>query len=195
MAASDPEADIQKEKWIDCDSRPLKSSHCPPASLSRENTGRASLLEDLGKSCDPMEFRVGERAALGFGSRQRGATVPMTIGSVRDQLQLTVEAADALERNLAGRTFQDFMSHPDLAACIERYLERLSAALGHIPPSLQEKHTEVDWQAIRNTGYLLHHIFNHGLDRRVWEVATAHLPTLKRALLAMIEDTKTTPRA
>jgi uncharacterized protein with HEPN domain len=116
------------------------------------------------------------------------------MGSTQERLQVALEAVDALERNIAGRTFQDYVSAPDLAACVERYLERLSAVLGHLPRSLQEKHAEVDWHAVGEVGNLLHHIYDRDLDRHVWGMATGHLPKLKRALLAMMQDTSSAPR-
>ena len=61
----------------------------------------------------------------------------MPMGTVRERMQLMLDAVNGLERNLAGKNFQDFAANPDLAAAVERYVERLSAALGHAPQSMQ----------------------------------------------------------
>ena len=110
------------------------------------------------------------------------------MGTTRERMQLVLEIADALERNLNGKNFQDFVANPDLAAAVERYLERISAALGHMSQLLQVKHPDVDWEGIANIGNLLRHVYDRDLDQQVWHVAKSNVPELKRALLATVEE-------
>ena len=112
----------------------------------------------------------------------------MPMGTIRERMQLMLEVVNDLERNLAGKNFEDFVANPDLTAAVERYLERISAALGHVPQSIQIKHPNVDWQGIVNIGNLLRHIYDRDLDRQVWQVAKSNLPELKRAVLATIRE-------
>jgi len=112
----------------------------------------------------------------------------MPMGTIRERMQLMLDAVIGLERNLAGKTFHDFVANPDLAAAVERYVERLSAALGHAPHSLQSNHPDVEWQAIATIGNLLRHVYDRSLDPRVWDVAKSNLPALKRAVLATIDE-------
>jgi uncharacterized protein with HEPN domain len=110
----------------------------------------------------------------------------MPMGNVRERVQRMLDAVNGLERNLAGKSFEEFAADPDLAAAVERYVERLSAALGHAPQSMQENHPNVDWQAIGSIGNLLRHIYDRSLDRQVWDIAKSNLPELKRAVSATI---------
>lgn len=110
----------------------------------------------------------------------------MPMGTDRERLQLMLDAVNGLERNLAGRSFEEFAANPDLAAAAERYVERLSAALGHAPPSLKADHPAVDWQAVAAIGNLLRHIYDRSLDQQVWRVATSNLPALKDAVMSTI---------
>lgn len=110
----------------------------------------------------------------------------MPMGSDRERLQLMLDAVNGLERNLADRTFEEFVANPDLTAAVERYVERLSAALGHAPRPLEAEHPDVDWKAIASIGNLLRHVYDRNLDRQVWQVAKSNLPGLKRAIVATI---------
>lgn len=110
----------------------------------------------------------------------------MPMGTDRARLQLMLDAVNGLERNLAGMSFEAFAAHPDLAATVERYVERLSAALGHAPASLTVDHPAVDWPAIATIGNLLRHIYDRSLDQQVWRVAKSNLPGLKDAILSTI---------
>lgn len=44
-----------------------------------------------------------------------------------------LSAIGAIERLMAGKTLDDYRGDPDLAAAVERYLERLSEASRHVP--------------------------------------------------------------
>lgn len=111
----------------------------------------------------------------------------MPMGTDRERLQLMLDAVNGLERNLAGKSFEEFAAHPDLAATVERYVERLSAALGHAPESLTADHPAVDWQAIGAIGNLLRHIYDRSLDQQVWRLARSNLPGLKDAVLSALK--------
>jgi uncharacterized protein with HEPN domain len=112
----------------------------------------------------------------------------MPMGTVRDRMQLVLDAVNGLERILTGKSFEEFVANPDLAAAVERYVERLSAALGHAPRSMQRNHPDVDWDAIGTIGNLLRHVYDRGLDRQVWQVAKSNLPGLKHAVVATIRE-------
>lgn len=112
----------------------------------------------------------------------------MPMGTDRERLQLMLDAVNGLERNLAGKSFEEFAAHPDLAATIERYVERLSAALGHAPASLTANNPAVDWTAIGAIGNLLRHVYDRSLDLQVWRVAKSNLPGLKDAILSTLNE-------
>ncbi len=63
----------------------------------------------------------------------------MAARRIGDRLRHMLEAAKAIERLAAGKTLEDFGAGPDLAAAVERYLERLSEGL---PPHSPRTETE-----------------------------------------------------
>ncbi len=112
----------------------------------------------------------------------------MAARRIGDRLRHMLQAANAIERLAAGKTLEDFGAGPDLAAAVERYLERLSEASRHIPQELKQKHPEIDWRGVADIGNVLRHAYDQVSDRRVWEAVTDDLPPLKAAIEAMIAE-------
>ncbi len=54
----------------------------------------------------------------------------------------------------------DYAAEPDLAAAVERYLERLSEASRHVPDALKEKHPNIDWRGVADLGNVLRHAYD-----------------------------------
>ena len=63
----------------------------------------------------------------------------MAARRIGDRLRHMLEAANAMERLAAGKTLEDFGADPDMAAAMERYLERLSEASRHVPQRVKSK--------------------------------------------------------
>ncbi|MCH9050578.1 MAG: DUF86 domain-containing protein [Proteobacteria bacterium] len=112
----------------------------------------------------------------------------MAARRIGDRLRHMLQAVNAIERLAAGKTLKDFGADPDLAAAVERYLERLSEASRHIPQDLKQKHPEIDWRGVADIGNVLRHAYDQVSDRRVWEAVTDDLPPLKAAIEAMIVE-------
>ncbi len=105
---------------------------------------------------------------------------------IGDRLKHMLESVNAVERLAAGKTLEDFGAGPDMAAAVERYLERLSEASRHIPPEPKDKHPEINWRGVADIGNVLRHAYDQVIDRRIWEAVTEDLPPLKAAIEAMI---------
>lgn len=103
----------------------------------------------------------------------------MPMGTIREQMQLILELANHVERNLAGKNFDDFAANSDLTAAVERYVERISAAVGHVPQSIQIKHPSADWDRIALIGNRLRHVYDRELDQKVWQLAKKKYPRTK----------------
>ncbi len=87
----------------------------------------------------------------------------MAARRIRDRLRHMLEAANAMERLAAGKTLEDFGAGPDMAAAVERYLERLSEASRHVPQELKQKHPEIDWRGVADIGNVLRHAYDEYL--------------------------------
>ena len=107
---------------------------------------------------------------------------------VRDRLKQMLVAAAAIERVTAGKSLDEYAANPDLAASVERYLERLSEASRHIPDTLKHKHPDVDWRGVADLGNVLRHAYDQIIDSRIWQIVSVDLSPLKSAVIAMIDE-------
>ncbi len=105
---------------------------------------------------------------------------------VRDRLAHILRAIAAIERVTKGRTLEQYGADPDLAAMVERYLERLSEATRHVPEALKQKHPEVDWRGVADIGNVLRHAYDQIADRRIWQIVTSDLEPLRSAVETML---------
>ena len=112
----------------------------------------------------------------------------MTERHLRDRLGHMLEAALAIERLTAGKNLDDYAASPDLAASVERYLERLSEASRHVPDTLKQKHPDIDWRGVANIGNVLRHAYDQIVDRRIWQAVTTDLAQIKSAVIEMIGE-------
>lgn len=109
---------------------------------------------------------------------------------ILDRLGQMREALSAIERLTAGKSLDDYAADPDVAAAVERYLERLSEASRHVPDSLKEKHSNIDWRGVADVGNVLRHAYDQVMDRRIWQIVTADLAPLKAAVEIMLREVK-----
>ena len=112
----------------------------------------------------------------------------MAAGRIRDRLRHMLEAATAAERLAADKSIEDYRTDPDLAAAVERYLERLSEASRHVPQALKDKHPAIDWRGVADIGNILRHAYDQVSDGRVLQAVIVDLPPLKVAIEAMLAD-------
>lgn len=106
--------------------------------------------------------------------------------ATRDRLNHILSAINAIERLRAGKTLADYAADADLAAAVERYLERLSEASRHLPDELKAPHSSIDWRGVANIGNVLRHAYDQVAAHRVWQIVTDDLALLKQAVLAML---------
>lgn len=107
---------------------------------------------------------------------------------IRDRLRHILEAATAAERLATGKSIDEYRADPDLAAAVERYLERLSEASRHIPQSLKDDHPAIDWRGVADIGNVLRHAYDQVSDQRVLQAVIGDLPPLKVAIEAMLSS-------
>jgi uncharacterized protein with HEPN domain len=110
----------------------------------------------------------------------------MAARRIAARLRHILDAATAAERLVAGKSVEDYRTDSDLAAAVERYLERLSEASRHIPQELEAKHPAIDWRGVADIGNVLRHAYDQVSDRRVLDAVTEDLPALKAAVEAML---------
>lgn len=107
---------------------------------------------------------------------------------IEHRLRHMLEAAIAAERLVAGKSIEGYRADPDLAAAVERYLERLSEASRHVPQKMKSRHPHIDWRGVADIGNVLRHAYDQVSDRRVLQAVTEDLPRLKVAIEAMLAE-------
>lgn len=111
---------------------------------------------------------------------------------ILDRLRHMEEAATAAQRLLNGKALAEYSADRDLAAAVERYLERLSEASRHIPDALKARHPGIDWRGVADIGNVLRHAYDQVSDKRVIATVTEDLPGLKAAIEALLRDVEET---
>ncbi len=112
----------------------------------------------------------------------------MTVGRIQDRLRHILDAIDAIERLTAGKTLAEYRANPDLAAAVERYIERLSEASRHLPEPRTENYATVDWRGVADIGNVLRHAYEQVIDDEIWQTITVDLAPLKTAVAGMLDD-------
>ncbi len=83
---------------------------------------------------------------------------------------------------------EDFINNHVVRIAVVKWIEIIGEASAHISEDLRQKYTEVDWiaiKALRNV--VVHEYFGIKYDL-IWEIATEHLPILKKQILTIIND-------
>jgi uncharacterized protein with HEPN domain len=95
---------------------------------------------------------------------------------------------DGLTAALAGVSFEQYRGSYALRRVTERALQIVSEAARVLPPELLAGYPDAPWSAIVGIGNVLRHEYQHIDDRRLWDIATVHLPKLRTCVLAMLAD-------
>ena len=98
------------------------------------------------------------------------------------------EAILAIEGDTQGLSFEDYLADRKLRWSVERGIEIISEASRHIPNDLKARHPAVPWRKVAAVGNVLRHEYTQVASDAIWAVIQDHLPVLKVAVLAMIDD-------
>jgi uncharacterized protein with HEPN domain len=105
---------------------------------------------------------------------------------LRDMLEAIDGVAEMTERVDLPAYRRDFK----LRKAVERCVEIVSEASRHIPENLKTRFSDQPWYEIAAIGNLLRHHYQRVDDRIMWNIATRSLPDLRKAIIAMIEQTE-----
>lgn len=97
------------------------------------------------------------------------------------------ECIRRIEENVAGGRDQ-FMASHTLQDAVLRNLQTMTESTQRLSETIKAAHPEIEWRRIAAFRNVLVHAYL-GIDlERVWEVVQRDVPTLKRAILAMLES-------
>lgn len=124
-----------------------------------------------------------------FGHRDpipKGGAMPER--TPRQRVHDMLEAIEAVQRYIAGRRYEDYLTDDLLRAGVERRLEVISEATRRLPAALLEAHPSIPWQRIRAVGNILRHEYDQVFDDVIWNIAKTELGPLKTAVEAMVAE-------
>ncbi|MEL6139234.1 MAG: HepT-like ribonuclease domain-containing protein [Cyanobacteria bacterium J06628_6] len=87
-----------------------------------------------------------------------------------------VEALEAVQEFVAGRTYDDYAADRMLRRAIERELEILGEAANRVPKGFQADHSDIDWGQIIGLRNVIIHRYDQIEDERMWEIIMVQVP-------------------
>jgi len=106
----------------------------------------------------------------------------------KDRLKHILDAIERIEQYLVDQDLDRFRSLSEKIDAVVRNMEIIGEAISCLTQDLKERHPAVEWRiatAMRNR--LIHGYFDVDSDI-VWQTATADLPRLKVAVVAILRD-------
>jgi uncharacterized protein with HEPN domain len=94
---------------------------------------------------------------------------------------------DAVSGIVRGVTYEQYRDSYTLRRAVERAVQIISEAAKTLPLDLCP---EAPWNAIVGVGNILRHEYQRVDDRRLWDIATSHLPRLLPVIQRMIAELK-----
>jgi len=106
----------------------------------------------------------------------------------KDRLKHILDAIERIEQYLVDQDLERFRSLSEKIDAVVRNMEIIGEAISCLTRDLKARHPGVEWRiatAMRNR--LIHGYFDVDPDI-VWQTATADLPRLKVAVVAILRD-------
>lgn len=89
---------------------------------------------------------------------------------------------------IKGRSFDEYRDSYLHRRAVERAVQIVSEAAGALPPELIARYGDAPWKSIIGIGNVLRHEYQRLDDKRLWEIATVHLPALGPIVRRMLEE-------
>ena len=89
-----------------------------------------------------------------------------------------LDASKAILEFIQGRRYEDILTDRMLRSAIERNLEIVGEAAGHVSKNTRQKAPNIPWKAIVGLRNVLAHEYGEILYDRLWRICTNELPKL-----------------
>lgn len=112
----------------------------------------------------------------------------MATDSPRLRLLHIRDEIDGITATLKETNFERYSQSYPMRRAAERAVQIISEAAKSLPKDMLDKYPEAPWRAIIGIGNILRHEYQRVDDRRLWDIATVHLPHLHPIILRMLEE-------
>jgi uncharacterized protein with HEPN domain len=99
-----------------------------------------------------------------------------------------LEASEAIQQFIDGRTFSDYQDDHLLRSAVERQIEIIGEASRRISPATREAHPQIPWHGIIGQRNVLAHEYDSVLHESVWALAVRRIPELARSLKIILDS-------
>ena len=99
-----------------------------------------------------------------------------------------LESIEKIERYTDGLSFNQFEANEMVLDAVVRNLEIIGEAARHIPPTLRERDTQIEWSRVVGFRNIVIHAYLAVDVEIVWTIATQRLSDLKAVLKEMLQD-------
>ena len=93
-----------------------------------------------------------------------------------------LEAADAIQEAIDGKSFADFQNSRIARLAVQRAIEIIFEAARRLPDDLIDRHPTIDWRGLKAIGNVLRHQYHSVSDKVVWDAVHLDLPPLVHVL-------------
>ena len=107
------------------------------------------------------------------------------------RLRDMLDAIEQIEGMLAEKTLEDLNDDRYLRAAYERFLEILSEASRHVPPSLKDAFPDIPWRRIADIGNHLRHAYQQIDTEVLWNIRSGgDLALLRSAVEQLLRSNR-----
>lgn len=99
-----------------------------------------------------------------------------------------LDAAEAVECFVQGKSFADYEADLMLRSAVERQIEIIGEAARHVSDEFQDAHSQIQWKPIMAQRHVLAHDYGEIKHDLVWRVATVHIPELISLLEPLVPN-------
>ena len=111
-------------------------------------------------------------------------SVASALYDIRDNILLAQEF-------VTGLTLESFIASRLHVYAVTRAIEIISEASRRLPDELRDRHPQLPWRAIRDTGNFYRHRYDNVLESRIW--ATVHSDLRPLLVVAELEIARLDP--
>ena len=100
----------------------------------------------------------------------------------REWLEDILDAIHLIEEFVTGMEFADFQDDPKTRYAVFHALLIISEASRRLSDAVKNRHPDIPWRDVENSGNVYRHEYHSINDRMIWKTLTHGLPPLKQAI-------------